>query len=414
MLRVLATAVLLVLAAPAAAAHARAGDLDPAFAGGAAALLHRAGANLSGAAVALQGDGRATVVGSDGRGFLVGRFTARGALDRSFGHRGSLTIGFAGATAGGARAVALFRDGRILVAGTVTVGGVRRFAVARLQPGGHLDENFGNGGVAVVGPPGAQLEAMALQPEGELVLAGSVPAGPRRAVLVMRLLADGSPDPAFGRAGVVDSTAVKLAGRARAVALRPDGRIVLAVSAEAGHTSRATFIAAMLTPAGVFDPAFGAGGIARIATTAQRLRGGGAAALAFGSAGRLILAGTARGARGRDDATVVRVSADGRTSRVTRLIDPHRRSLRIAAMRRDARGRLVLGGRATRLGAAVLRLRANGRRDRSFGRGGLMPGRLPRTRPAALALLRDGDIMVAGKARIDRHDQLVLARLQGR
>ena len=58
------------------------------------------------------------MVGSDGRGFLVGRFTAHGALDRSFGHRGSLTIGFPGATAGGARAVALFRDGRILVAGT--------------------------------------------------------------------------------------------------------------------------------------------------------------------------------------------------------------------------------------------------------------------------------------------------------
>ena len=53
----------------------------------------------------------------------------------------------------------------------MTLGGVRRFAVARLQPGGHLDENFGTGGIAVVGPPGAQLEAMALQPEGELVLA---------------------------------------------------------------------------------------------------------------------------------------------------------------------------------------------------------------------------------------------------
>ena len=62
----------------------------------------------------------------------------------------------------------------------MTLGGVRRFAVARLQPGGNLDPNFGTDGVAVVGPPGAQLEAMALQPEGELVLAGSVP-GRRRA-----------------------------------------------------------------------------------------------------------------------------------------------------------------------------------------------------------------------------------------
>ena len=407
-----ALALLFLLAFP-AAAQARAGDLDPSFAGGAAALLQRAGANLSGSAVAVQGDGRATVVGSDGRGFLVARFTAHGRLDRSFGRGGSMTIGFGG-VAGGARAAALFRDGRILVAGTVTVGGVRRFAVARLQPGGHLDENFGDGGAVVVGPAGAHLEAMALQPEGELVLAGSVPAGPRRAVLVMRLLADGSPDPAFGRGGVVDSTAVKLAGRARAVALRPDGRILLAVSAEAGRASRATFIAAMLTPGGVFDPAFGGDGIARIATTSRRLRGGGAAALVLGRGGGLILAGTARGAGGRDDATVVRVRPDGSRGSVNRLVDPHRRSLQIASMRRDARGRLVLGGRASRLGAAVLRLRASGRRDRSFGQGGLMPGRLPRTRPAALALLRDGDIVLTGRARIGRRDRLVVARLQGR
>ena len=408
-----ALAVLFLLTLP-AVAHARAGDLDPAFAGGAAALLQRAGAHLSGAAVAVQGDGRATVVGSDGRGFLVARFTARGRLDRSFGRRGSLTIGFRGATAGGARAVALFRDGRILVAGTMTVGGVRRFAVARLQPGGNLDENFGEGGVAVVGPAGAQLEAMALQPEGELVLAGSVPAGTRRAVLVMRLLADGSPDRSFGAGGVVDSTAVQLAGRARDVQLRPDGRIAVAVSVEAGRAARATFLAAQLTPAGAFDPAFNGDGVARIATTARRLRGGGAAALALDRNGRLILAGTARGAGGRDDATVVRVAANGSTARVNRLIDPHGRSLRIAAMRLDARGRLILGGRATRLGAAVMRLRSGGRRDRSFGQGGLMPGRLPRTRPAALALLRDGDIVLTGKARIGRRDELVVARLQGR
>ena len=83
-------------------------------------------------------------------------------------------------------------------------------------------------------------------------------------------------------------------------------------------------------------------------------------------------------------------------------------------MQRDARGRLVLGGRVSGLGAAFLRLRADGHRDRSFGAGGLAAGRLPRTRPAALALRRDGDVMLAGKARIGRRDQLVVARLQGR
>jgi uncharacterized delta-60 repeat protein len=382
--------------------------------------MGRPGAQFAGSALALQSDGRVTVAGRDGRGFLVVRRRASGAPDRSFSGNGRLTIGFDGASRAGARDIALFRDGRILVAGTITLGGVQRAAVARLQPGGHLDPNFGAGGVAVVGPPGAQLETMALQPEGELVLAGSVPAGARRAVLVMRLLADGTPDPGFGSGGAVDSTAVKLAGRARDVLVLPDGRIALAAAVERGRAARATFLAARLTPAGAFDPAFDGDGVARVATTTRRVRGGGAAAIALDRHGRLLLAGTARGGGGRDDATVVRLTPDGRPDArfghagVDRLSDSHGRSLRIVAMRRDARGRLLLGGSAAGLGAAVLRLRGGGRRDRSFGAGGLSAGRLPRTRIAALAVRSDGGVVFTGNARIGGRDHLAVARLRGR
>ncbi len=82
-------------------------------------------------------------------------------------------------------------------------------------------------------------------------------------------------------------------------------------------------------------------------------------------------------------------------------------------MRRDASGRLVLTGRVSGLGAAVLRLRGNLHRDRSFGAGGLFAGPLPRTRPTALAL-RPGMIVVAGSARIGGHGRLVAARLSSR
>ncbi len=415
-------AIFLVLALP-AGALARPGELDRGFAGGGDALLGRAGADFEGAAVALQGDGRVVAAGSDGHGFVVARFRSSGDRDRSFGHRRGVTVvRFAGATRAGAGAVALFRDGRILVAGTVTLDGVERLAVARLQPGGNVDPNFGSNGVAVVGPPGAQLEAMALQPEGELVLAGSVPnpEQSRRAVLVMRLLADGSPDPAFGTGGAVDSAAVDLAGRARDVLVLPDGRIALAASVERGRAARGTFLAARLTAAGAFDPSFDGDGVARIVTTSRRIRGGGAAAIALDRRGRLLLAGSVRGGGGRDDATVARLTPDGRVDRrfgasgVERLADPHGRSLRIAAMRRDGRGRLVLGGVATGLGAAVLRLRGDGRRDRSFGAGGLFAGPLTRTRIAALALRRDAGVVFAGSARIDSRSHLAVARLLGR
>ena len=357
------------------------------------------------------------MVGSDGRGFLVARFTARGTLDRSFGRRGRLTIRFAGRRAGGARAVALFRDGRILVAGTFTIGGVRRFAVARLQPGGNLDENFGAGGVAVVGPAGAQLEAMALQPEGELVLAGSVPAGPRRAVLVMRLLADGAPDPAFGarRRRRLDAREARRPGARRPRAPRRADRPGR-VGRGAAALARATFLAARLTPAGAFDPTFSGDGVARVATTSRRMRGGGAAALALGRSGRLILAGTARGAAGARTRRSCGVAAE-RVRRPPSTASSTRAGARCGSPRcsRDARGRLVLGGRASGLGAAVLRLRAQRpprplvRRRRAWPRAGCRAPGPPRS-----PLRRDGDVVLAGKARIGRRDQLVVARLQGR
>jgi hypothetical protein len=82
-------------------------------------------------------------------------------------------------------------------------------------------------------------------------------------------------------------------------------------------------------------------------------------------------------------------------------------------MRRDARGRLVLGGFASGLGAAVLRLHGDGRRDRAFGAGGLFGGPLTRTRIAALALRRDAAVVFAGSARIDGRGHLAVARLLG-
>jgi hypothetical protein len=83
-------------------------------------------------------------------------------------------------------------------------------------------------------------------------------------------------------------------------------------------------------------------------------------------------------------------------------------------MRRDAQGRIVLGGVASRLGAAVLRLRPGGRRDGRFGAGGLFGGTLPRTAFAALALRRDAGVVAAGTARIRGRGYLAVARLRGR
>jgi uncharacterized delta-60 repeat protein len=418
-------ALLILLAAP-ATSPARAGDVDRAFGRGGSVTLQSLGADVFAGALALQPDGRIVATADSGEGLAVVRFTAAGTLDRRFGSRGHVRVAVPGASA---RDVALFRDGRILVAGTVARGpaGPGRLVVARLLPEGELDPSFGADGVAVVGPEGAEVEDMALARDGEVVLAGSVPRGDRTAVLVMRLLPDGTPDPGFGTGGAVESDPARLAGRATGAVVLPDGTVAVAAAAEAGFAAAGAFVAVRLTPAGAFDPAFDGDGVVSVATTRRRLTDGGAAAIAEGPGGRLVLAGTSRGSRGRDDATVVRLGPDGRLDPEfgggggVRLLAPGGRSVHIDAMARAPGGRLVLAGRSERA-AAVMRLTAAGRRDRGFAHRGLQIAALGRppgghrsaSLIAAVAARADGRIVTAGAVAGRRSFYATLARLRGR
>src|SRR5262249_16787791 len=67
-----------------------------------------------------------------------------GALDLSFGAGGKITTDFGGADNG--RALAIQPDGKTVVVGYVSVGGVLDFGLARYNPDGSLDPTFGVGG----------------------------------------------------------------------------------------------------------------------------------------------------------------------------------------------------------------------------------------------------------------------------
>jgi uncharacterized delta-60 repeat protein len=105
-------------------------------------------------------------------------------------------------------------------------------AVARLTPDGALDSGFGTGGKTEL-PLSANnwdsATALALQPDGKLVVGGWVNEGQTSAgdFAVTRLTAGGTPDMAFGTGGTV-VTPVAPASKsdfARAAALQPDERI---------------------------------------------------------------------------------------------------------------------------------------------------------------------------------------------
>lgn len=265
----LRAAILFALVVPARVSAAP-GDLDPTFGTGGVVTLPVAVHSYANA-VAMQPDGKIVLAGyaytsGDGGDMAVVRLDATGALDPGFGAGGLVTLP-AGAQSI-ANAMVLQPDGKIVVAGGSFVApGVIEydFRIARLLPAdGALDPLFGTGGIVVtpaVGTIGAS--SVALQADGKIVTGGD---GKRklqarssnRDFVVMRHLADGSVDTAFGSGGRAVISMGKRTDNARRVHVQPDGAIVAA--GYAVGPGRAGLVLARLTADGALDGTFAKGG----------------------------------------------------------------------------------------------------------------------------------------------------------
>src|SRR5690242_7159079 len=102
-------------------------------------------------------------------------WAAAGDPDQTFGTGGHVFTDFSGNSDYG-HAIALQSDGRIIVAGQSGVYPVFHAALARYNINGQLDPTFGSGGkvIAALDAGGDGLSAIALQPDGKIVAAGSV------------------------------------------------------------------------------------------------------------------------------------------------------------------------------------------------------------------------------------------------
>ena len=104
--------------------------------------------------------------------FAIARLTADGSLDNTFSSDGKHAVSLGADDV--ATSVAIQGDGRIVVGGYTDANGDDDFAVVRLNADGSLDNSFGGDGKAVADFPGEQQAfALALQPDGRIVMAGS-------------------------------------------------------------------------------------------------------------------------------------------------------------------------------------------------------------------------------------------------
>ena len=126
--------------------------------------------------LAIQPDGKIVVAGrianSGPTVFTVVRFNANGTKDNLFGTNGAIKFNFY-TSVDEAKALTIQPDGKILVAGTALNGSNRERAIARLTQPGARDASFATGGntVTAIGTK-AIGEAVALQPNGKIVVAG--------------------------------------------------------------------------------------------------------------------------------------------------------------------------------------------------------------------------------------------------
>jgi uncharacterized delta-60 repeat protein len=169
---------------------------------------------------------------------------APGTVDAAF-DAGVIDYGFG---SGSVRAVVLQPDGRILIGGAFSeIAGVTRHGIARLNADGSVDTTFAAPFFVTSQVP--YVLAMALQPDGKILIGGGgFNVGPNNYYLA-RLMPDGSLDPAFTLLPMNISRGIE------AITLLPDGRFF--VGGDYGSIGNVdTRVITLMTAGGTVDPSF--------------------------------------------------------------------------------------------------------------------------------------------------------------
>lgn len=158
----------------------------------------------------------------------------------------------------------LYDDGRVLWA-AVAGNAPYQFVLARSNANGLSDASFNGGATLLTGIPGSNNSDVGLvvQEDGRILVAGTMPRdiGGTQFV-VMRLLADGTPDSTFAGTGILPvSVGVgNSADQFHDMAIDAVGRILLAGRANTAAANSRQVGMARVLPNGTLDPAFPDGG----------------------------------------------------------------------------------------------------------------------------------------------------------
>ncbi|HEV3364950.1 MAG TPA: hypothetical protein VG795_12585 [Acidimicrobiia bacterium] len=251
-------------------------------------------------------------------------------LDAGFGQDGVLALPLSPDAHDRLLAVANGPDGSAYAAGWTSPGGDNAMVVAKIGSDGKLDTAFGQDGLATVnvavgGKTVEVARAVAVDPDGKIVIAGPVEKDPKATgaaakdtnIAVVRFDASGKPDSSFGKGGtaVIDIGPGKAVGESYVadnswgMAALAGGRVVVFGSTAAADRNDADYAIVGLTKAGALDPAFGTKGITKVDVNGATDN---ARAVVAQSDGKLVFAGYSRNSEGVIDPVLIRTGADGK------------------------------------------------------------------------------------------------------
>ena len=335
------------------------------------------------------------VVQADGKALLGGQFTSVSGVARNRIARlnadgtldDNLAIG-TGAMGGPVNALAQQPDRKVLIGGDFTTfNGTARNRIARLNADGALDTTFNPGTGA-----GATVNALALQPDGKVLLGGdftSINITPRSRIA--RLNADGSPDTTFDPGTGANN-------KVYALALQADGKVLLGGDFTSINGTTRNRIARLNADGSLdltFDPGTGAN------TTVF--------ALALQADGKVLLGGGFTTINGTTRACIARLNANGGLDTTFNPGTGAGAAVFTLALQPD--GKVLLGGQFTTFNGTarnrIMRLNADGSPDATFN-----PGTGANTTVSALALQSDGKVLLGGQfATINGTARVRVARL---
>ena len=312
--------------------------------------------------------------------------------------------------------LALQPDGRILAVG----GGNFVVNLDRFLPDGTPDYTFGTyGSVGADFDPDSFSEdpaAVAVRPDGRILVAASVVHDGLYAPAVATYLPDGTlstvVEPDLGAA---------INARVADMILLPGGAVLLAI--ESGTFDGSLPVALVkLRPDGTLDPAFGTGGLVRINLGPREFDF--VSSIAVAPDGDILLAGGTGDYDGHAEAwpetLLVRFTGAGALDtsfgtggRVTRDLTPEGMdSAQGLAVAPNGRIVLTVGLREddTTFGSGLLAYLPNGRPDRTFGRAGFAPGPGPGTSLTVPIIRPNGRILVTGSVNSGTGSDLLLTQ----